>query len=163
MKEEIRCGIGFDAHALVPGRKLILGGVEIDHPTGLAGHSDADVLIHAIIDALLGAAGLGDIGQHFPDTDDKYKNISSLRLLTATADKLHAAGWQIGNIDVTVIAQHPRLSGHVEMMKSRLSTAMKLFPEQINIKAKTTERLGFIGRDEGIAAMAVASIKKQAA
>lgn len=162
MKEEIRCGIGFDVHALVPDRKLILGGVEIDHPTGLAGHSDADVLVHAIVDALLGAAGLGDIGQHFPDTDEKYKNIDSLRLLTATCEKLHTAGWQISNIDTTIIAQHPRLSGYVEKMKDRLSKTMRLSSECVNIKAKTTEKLGFVGRDEGMAAMAVASIKRQA-
>lgn len=157
---EYRSGIGFDVHAFAAGRKLVLGGIAIDHPAGLAGHSDADVLVHAIIDALLGAAGLGDIGMHFPDTDPKYKNIDSLILLKETGQKITSAGWNIGNIDATVVAQKPRLAGHTGGMKKRLAAVLDLPEDRINLKATTTEKLGFTGREEGIAALATALVYK---
>lgn len=158
--DETRSGIGFDVHAFALGRKLILGGVEIPFHLGLAGHSDADVLTHAIIDALLGAAGLGDIGRHFPDTDAAYKDISSLVLLRNTAEKLGGDGWQIVNIDATIIAQRPRLADSMDTMRQRLAVVLALDIGQVNVKATTTEKLGFTGREEGIAALAVTSIRK---
>lgn len=157
---DFRSGIGVDVHAFADGRKLILGGVEIDYPRGLGGHSDADVLIHAIIDALFGAAGMGDIGRHYPDTDRKYKNISSLLLLEETVKKLTGTGWKIANIDATVVAQKPRLSGYVGMMQGTMAKWLGLGIDKINIKATTTEKLGFAGREEGIAALAIATIYK---
>ena len=155
-----RVGQGFDVHAFAEGRRLILGGVEIDHPLGLAGHSDADVLAHAVTDALLGAARLGDIGRHFPDTDRQWKDADSLELLGFAAELLEERGWGIVNVDATVIAQKPRLAEHMPAMAARLASAMAIVPERVNLKATTTERLGFAGRGEGIAAMATALIGK---
>src|SRR5215813_9467437 len=152
----MRIGQGFDVHALVAGRKLIVGGVEIPHEKGLAGHSDADVLIHAVCDALLGAAGLGDIGQHFPDSDARYKDISSRKLLVEVRKLLHEGRLRIVNVDATVIAQAPRMAPHIAAMRANLSNDLGVPEQAVNIKAKTTERLGFVGRGEGIAAEAVA-------
>lgn len=151
----MRIGQGFDIHALVIGRPLIIGGVTIPFEKGLAGHSDADVLIHAICDALLGAAGLGDIGRHFPDTDPHYKNANSRLLLKEVGHKVHLAQWRIGNIDATVIAQAPKLAPHIPKMQQFLAEDLGITAEQINIKAKTMEKLGAIGRGEGIAAEAI--------
>ena len=152
----IRIGQGFDVHALVAGRKLIIGGVEIPYEKGLEGHSDADVLIHAICDALLGAAGLGDIGRHFPDTDPAYKGADSRVLLRAVARKVAAAGYSVSNIDATIIAQAPRMAPHVVKMTANIGADLGL-PDgaAINVKATTTEHLGFTGRGEGIAAQAI--------
>ncbi len=155
---ENRIGTGFDVHRLCEDRKLILGGVEIPFERGLAGHSDADVLTHAVMDALLGAAGLGDIGLHFPDTDPEYEGISSLRLLENVRDKLKEAYYEIGNIDVTLIAQKPKIRPYVEEMRAMLAETLQIEVSRINIKGTTTERLGFTGREEGIACEAVASI-----
>ena len=152
----MRIGQGFDAHALVAGRKLIIGGVEIPHDKGLAGHSDADVLIHAVCDALLGGAGLGDIGTHFPDSDARYKNIDSRKLLRELAQLLGKNGLKVVNVDATIIAQEPRMAPHVERMRINIAADLGVPPVDVNIKAKTTERLGFVGRGEGIAAEAVA-------
>ena len=154
-----RIGQGFDVHALVPGRSLIIGGVAIPHGRGLDGHSDADVLLHAITDALLGAAGLGDIGRHFPDTDLAYRGADSIMLLTAAADKVRAAGYRVVNIDSTIIAQAPKMAPHIPAMIARIALALALAPSAVNIKAKTTERLGFAGRGEGIAAEAIVLIE----
>jgi len=151
-----RIGQGFDVHALVPDRPLIIGGVTIPYERGLLGHSDADVLLHAIIDALLGAAGLGDIGGHFPDTDARYAGVDSRVLLRATGEKLKAHGFLIGNIDATIIAQAPKMAPHVRSMCTLIAADLELAGEVVNIKAKTTERLGFTGRGEGIAAQAIA-------
>lgn len=150
----MRVGQGFDIHALVPGRKLIIGGVEIPHEKGLAGHSDADVLIHAICDALLGAAGLGDIGRHFPDTDPRYRGADSRLLLAEVMNKVQASGWQVVNLDATIIAQAPRMAPHIPRMEENLRACIGSACA-INIKAKTMEKLGAIGRGEGIAAEAV--------
>lgn len=158
----IRVGHGYDVHRLVAGRRLVLGGVEIAHPTGLLGHSDADVLLHAICDALLGAAGLGDIGRHFPDSDARYKDSDSRALLRQVIALLGARGWQVGNIDATVIAQAPRLAPHVPQMIVNIAADANVAPERINVKATTTEGLGFAGRAEGIAAHAVALLVAQA-
>ena len=152
----MRIGQGFDAHALVSGRKLVIGGVEIPYERGLAGHSDADVLIHAVCDALLGAAGLGDIGTHFPDTDARYKDISSRKLLMKVRELLHDRGLSVVNVDATVIAQAPKLAPHITAMRANLASDLGIAPEAVNVKAKTTEKLGFVGRGEGIAAEAVA-------
>lgn len=151
----MRIGQGFDVHAFVAGRKLVLGGVEIPHTMGLAGHSDADVLIHAICDALLGAAGLGDIGHHFPDNDARYAGIDSTKLLAAVMDELLARGWRVENVDATVIAQQPKLAPHIAAMRTRLAAIVGIDEAAMNIKATTTEKLGFTGRGEGIAAQAV--------
>ena len=153
-----RTGMGYDVHAFAENRKLILGGVDIPHDRGLLGHSDADVLIHAIMDALLGAAALGDIGKHFPDTDPRYKGISSLLLLGHVSELLRSHGWVIVNIDATVIAQRPKVAPHIPQMKKNMAEVLKISESQINIKGTTTERLGFTGREEGIASQAVASI-----
>lgn len=153
-----RTGIGYDVHAFAEDRKLILGGVEIAHEKGLLGHSDADVLIHAVMDALLGAAALGDIGKHFPDTDEKYRGISSLKLLGHVGGLLAEEGWQIVNIDVVVIAQRPKIAPHITAMKKNMAEVLKISESQINIKGTTTERLGFTGREEGIASQAAAVI-----
>ena len=155
----MRVGQGFDVHALVPGRKLVLGGVEIAHDRGLAGHSDADVLLHAICDALLGAAALGDIGRHFPDSDPKYKGADSRALLREVARKLVAANWRVVNVDATVVAQAPRLTPYAERMVANIASDLGIPPGAVNVKATTTERLGFAGRGEGIAAQAVALIE----
>jgi 2-C-methyl-D-erythritol 2,4-cyclodiphosphate synthase len=155
---EVRSGIGLDVHPFVENRPLVIGGVKIDYPLGLAGHSDADVLIHAVIDALLGAAGLGDIGRHFPDTDEKYRGISSVILLERTRDMIIQAGWRIGNIDATIIAQKPKFAPYMEQIIRRLATTLAIEEERVNIKATTTEKLGFTGRGEGIAALATASL-----
>jgi len=151
----MRVGIGYDAHQLVQGRKLILGGIEIEHTKGLLGHSDADVLLHAIIDALFGAAGLGTIGDHFPDTDEKFKNISSLVLLQKTNDLISHRGYEIMNIDSVIIAEKPKLLPYLKKMSTAIAKALKIPEAHINVKAKTTEGLGFAGRKEGIAAEAV--------
>jgi 2-C-methyl-D-erythritol 2,4-cyclodiphosphate synthase len=151
-----RIGQGYDCHALVPSRPLIIGGVTIPHTSGLLGHSDADVLLHAITDALLGAAGLGEIGQHFPDTDPAFKGADSRQLLRAAAQQVKASGYSIGNIDATIIAQAPKLAPHLAAMIANLSADLGLQAKQLNLKAKTNERLGWEGREEGIAAHAVA-------
>ena len=155
---ENRIGTGFDVHRLVEGRKLILGGVEIPYEKGLDGHSDADVLIHALMDALLGAAAMGDIGRHFPDTDDAYKGISSMKLLDRVNNILAENMYSIGNADITVIAQKPKLSPYIEKMRENIADVLGIGKDLINIKATTTEKLGFTGRGEGIAAEAVCSI-----
>jgi len=155
----MRIGQGFDVHALVTGRRLVLGGVEIPFDRGLAGHSDADVLIHAVIDALLGAAALGDIGGHFPDTDDRYRGADSRKLLREVGAKLAQAGLRVCNVDATVIAQAPRLAPHIDAMISNLASDLRLAQGRVNVKATTTETLGFTGRGEGIAAMAVALVE----
>lgn len=151
----MRIGQGYDVHRLVEGRPLILGGVQIPYARGLDGHSDADVLTHAVMDALLGAAGLGDIGRHFPDTDPRYKGISSLLLLDEVRRLLEETGYSIVNIDLTVIAQAPKLAPYLPQMQALLAETLKIRPGQINLKATTEERLGFTGRGEGIACQAV--------
>lgn len=153
-----RIGQGYDVHALVPGRPLILGGVQIDHEVGLLGHSDADVLTHAIIDALFGAAALGDIGRHFPDTDERFRGANSLVLLAEAVDRVWEAGYRIANIDATVIAERPKLAPHIAEMAEKIRIAAGLARGTVNIKAKTNERLGFEGRREGIVAQAVVLI-----
>jgi 2-C-methyl-D-erythritol 2,4-cyclodiphosphate synthase len=153
-----RIGQGYDCHALVPGRALILGGVKIPHRLGLLGHSDADVLLHAITDALFGAAGLGDIGRHFPDTDPKYAGADSRTLLKDAGRRIREAGYEIGNIDATVIAQAPKMAPHIPAMIINIAADLELDPQQVNIKAKTNERLGWEGREEGIGADAIALI-----
>jgi 2-C-methyl-D-erythritol 2,4-cyclodiphosphate synthase len=152
---DIRIGHGFDVHAFADGRRLVLGGVEIVHARGLAGHSDADVLIHALCDAVLGAAGLGDIGRHFPDTDERYRGADSSELLRAVLEKAADAGWQVGNADMTIVAQAPKLAPYIERMREHLALLCRVPVAQLNVKATTTERLGFAGREEGIAAHAV--------
>lgn len=156
----MRIGQGYDVHRLVEGRKLILGGVEVPYERGLLGHSDADVLTHAVMDALLGAAGLGDIGRHFPDSDPAYAGADSLRLLAAVREKLEDAGWQVGNVDGTVIAQRPKLADYLPQMRQNLALTLGVLPEQVNVKATTEEGLGFTGSGEGIAAQAVALLVK---
>lgn len=152
---KLRIGEGWDVHALVPGRKLMLGGVEIPFDRGLLGHSDADVLLHAITDALLGAAGLGDIGRHFPDSDDRFREANSLLLLAEAGRRVRELGHQIGNIDSTVIAQAPKLAPHIKAMRSRIAQALDLAPGQVNVKAKTAEKLGPVGEGMSIEARAV--------
>lgn len=154
----MRIGQGFDAHALVEGRKLVIGGVTIPYARGLDGHSDADVLLHAVCDALIGAAALGDIGKHFPDSDPQYKGVDSRKLLRATSALLAKHGWGLINLDATIIAQAPRMAPHVPQMISNIAADLGVQPERVNVKAKTTERLGFTGRGEGIAAEAIALI-----
>lgn len=156
IKPPFRIGQGYDCHALVPGRPLIIGGVSIPHRVGLLGHSDADVLLHAITDALFGAAGLGDIGRHFPDTDPQFKGADSRRLLREAARRVSAAGYSIGNIDATIIAQAPKMAPHLPGMITNIADDLGLDPAQVNLKAKTNERLGWEGREEGIAAQVVA-------
>ena len=151
----MRIGTGYDVHKLVEGRALILGGVAIEHSLGLLGHSDADVLLHAIMDALLGAAHLGDIGKHFPDTDERYKGISSIKLLEEVREKLLQKGYIPGNIDATIIAQAPKLRPYIEKMEENVAAALRIDRECVNIKATTEEHLGFTGREEGISAQAV--------
>jgi 2-C-methyl-D-erythritol 2,4-cyclodiphosphate synthase len=159
----MRVGFGYDVHRLVPGRPLILGGIEIPFEHGLLGHSDADVLLHAICDAMIGAAALGDIGTHFPDTSPEFKDISSLILLRRTAALLKGRGLRLINIDSTIVAQKPRLSAFIPRMVERISGQIGLTSDCVNIKAKTTETLGFAGREEGIAAYAVALVEEETA
>ena len=156
----MRIGQGYDVHRLVEGRKLILGGVDIPYEFGLLGHSDADVLTHAIMDALLGAAGMGDIGRHFPDTDPQYAGADSLKLLAAVVQKLACAGWTIGNVDSTIVAQRPKLAPYLAQMQQNLASVMGIRPDQVNIKATTEEKLGFTGSGEGMAAQAIALLLK---
>ena len=155
-KPPFRIGQGYDCHALVPGRPLIIGGVTIPHRAGLLGHSDADVLLHAITDALFGAAGLGDIGKHFPDTDTQFKGADSRQLLREAGKRVNTAGYSIGNIDATIIAQAPKMAPHLPGMITNIAQDLGLDPAQVNLKAKTNERLGWEGREEGIAAQALA-------
>jgi len=155
---DFRVGHGFDVHALVEGRRLIIGGVDIPHDMGLAGHSDADVLLHAICDALLGAAGLGDIGRHFPDTDMAFAGIDSRILLRRVAEQLKARAWQVGNVDATIIAQAPKMAPHIARMTAHIADDLGIAFDRVNVKATTTEKLGFTGRGEGIAAEAVCLI-----
>ncbi len=156
----MRVGQGFDVHALVEGRKLIIGGVEIAYPLGLEGHSDADVLLHAICDALLGAAALGDIGQHFPDMDPRFKGADSRALLRHVAALLQARGYQVGNVDATVIAQAPKMAPYIPAMRANIAVDLGIAVECVNVKATTTEGLGFTGRGEGIAAQAVCLLER---
>ncbi len=155
---DIRVGHGYDVHRLAEGRKLILGGVEIPFEKGLLGHSDADVLAHGVMDALLGAAGLGDIGRHFPDTDPAYRGADSLELLARVAGLLGERGWSVGNVDATILAQRPKLAPHIPQMAENLAKAMGVPPDRVNVKATTEEGLGFTGSGEGMAAHAVALI-----
>lgn len=155
-----RVGHGFDVHQLVLGRELIIGGVKIEYERGLLGHSDADVLLHAIADALLGAAGMGDIGKHFPDSDAKYKGVDSRELLRHVATKIGAAGFTVGNVDATIIAQTPKMAPHIAQMVSNIAADLGIDTSQVNIKATTTEKLGFTGRGEGIAAEAVCLLSR---
>ncbi|MEC4719480.1 2-C-methyl-D-erythritol 2,4-cyclodiphosphate synthase [Noviherbaspirillum sp. CPCC 100848] len=150
-----RVGQGYDCHALVPGRKLFIGGVEIPHVTGLLGHSDADVLLHAVTDALFGAAGLGDIGRHFPDTDARFKGADSRALLKEAGRRVAEAGYLIGNLDATIIAQAPKMAPHIARMVEHVAADLGIEAGQVNIKAKTNEKLGYLGREEGIAAEAI--------
>lgn len=157
----IRIGQGFDVHALVPGRRLIVGGVDIPHDKGLLGHSDADVLLHAITDALLGAAALGDIGRHFPDTDERWRGADSRVLLRATVGLLRQAGWRVVNVDSTVIAQAPKLAAFIPAMADNIAADLLVAAGDVNVKAKTCERLGFAGRGEGVVAEAVVLISNE--
>ena len=157
---DIRVGEGWDVHQLVAGRKLILGGVEVPHVMGLLGHSDADVLLHAITDALLGGAGLGDIGRHFPDTDPRFRGADSSVLLAEAARRVRAAGWQIGNVDSTVIAQAPKLAPHIPAMCQRIAATLGLAEDQVNVKAKTAEKLGPVGEGRAMEARAVALLHR---
>lgn len=156
----IRIGQGSDIHALVPGRKLIIGGVEIPHEHGLLGHSDADVLLHALVDALLGAAAMGDIGRLFPDTDERFRGVDSRALLREVRGRLTAAGWRIVNVDTTINAQRPKMAPHIPLMVARIAEDLDIAPDCVNVKAKTAERLGFVGREEGMSADAVALIER---
>ena len=158
----IRVGQGYDVHALATGRRLVIGGVEIPHTHGLLGHSDADVLLHSITDALLGAAALGDIGRHFPDTDERFRGADSLALLREAMARVRAAGFELGNVDATIVAQAPRMAQHIPLMVERIAAALGAPPGRVNVKAKTTERLGFVGRAEGIEAQAVALLVSNA-
>lgn len=157
---QFRVGTGFDVHALVENRALILAGVRVPYEKGLLGHSDADVALHALMDALLGAAGKGDIGKHFPDTDDKYEGADSRRLLRVVVEMLQKDGWLVNNVDVTIIAQRPKLAPFIATMRELVASDLGITEDAVNIKATTTEKLGFTGRGEGIAAEAVASIVK---
>lgn len=157
-----RVGQGFDVHALVEGRPLIIGGVSIPHDRGLQGHSDADVLLHAITDAILGAAGMGDIGRHFPDTDPAYKGVDSRVLLRTAMQKLRDAGWKVVNVDATIHAQAPKIGPHAPAMAANISADLGMDPADVNIKAKTNEGLGYLGRKEGIAATVVALLARKA-
>jgi 2-C-methyl-D-erythritol 2,4-cyclodiphosphate synthase len=156
----VRTGLGIDTHAFAPGRPLILGGVDIPHEEGLAGHSDADVLTHAVIDALLGAAALGDIGQHFPDTDPRFEDADSLELLRTVVVYLDERGWEIGNVDATVVLERPKLAPYRDAIRASLATALGLPEDAVNVKATTGEGMGFVGRGEGAAAMAIATLDR---
>lgn len=155
-----RVGLGFDVHRFCSGRPLIIGGVRFKFPQGLAGHSDADVLIHAVIDALLGAAGLGDIGGHFPDTDQQWHNADSAMLLQTIMAEVRAAGWRVGNIDATIICEQPKIEPHRAELRARMAELLGVAPDAVNIKGKTAEQLGAIGRSEGIAAQAIALLER---
>jgi 2-C-methyl-D-erythritol 2,4-cyclodiphosphate synthase len=155
-KFPFRIGQGYDCHALVEGRKLIIGGVDIPHHVGLLGHSDADVLLHAITDSILGAAALGDIGRHFPDTDPEFKGADSRKLLKEAARRVVATGYSIGNIDCTIIAQRPKMAPHIPSMRANIAEDLGVDISQVNVKAKTNEKLGYLGREEGIAAESIA-------
>ncbi|MBQ9615756.1 MAG: 2-C-methyl-D-erythritol 2,4-cyclodiphosphate synthase [Selenomonadaceae bacterium] len=155
-----RFGMGYDVHRLVEGRKLILGGVEVPHTLGLLGHSDADVLLHAIADALLGAAALGDIGKHFPDTDPRFAGADSAKLLAHVVKLLGEKGYSVGNVDATIVAQKPKLAPYVEAMRNRIAEVLEVEPDQVSVKATTEERLGFTGAEQGISAYAVAGIER---
>ena len=157
---QFRVGTGYDVHKLVPERKLILCGVEVTYELGLLGHSDADVALHALSDALLGAAALGDIGKHFPDTDERFKGADSAKLLEQVVHLVEEKGWQVNNVDVTIIAQKPKLASYIPAMRSRVAQVLKIDEDCVNVKATTTEKLGFTGRGEGIAAEAIASLVK---
>jgi 2-C-methyl-D-erythritol 2,4-cyclodiphosphate synthase len=157
----IRIGEGWDTHALVTGRPLVLGGITIPHTHGLLGHSDADALLHAITDALLGAAALGDIGKHFPDTDATFKGADSVRLLQEAAKRVRAAGWDVGNIDSTIVAQAPKMAPHIDAMRQRIATALGLALEQVNVKAKTAEKMGPVGEGRAIETRAVCLLVKR--
>lgn len=156
----MRIGIGYDSHRLVEGRRLIIGGVDIPHEKGLLGHSDADALLHAVCDAILGAIGAGDIGRHFPDTDPRYKDISSLKLLTDVRALAEEKGYRLNNIDATVILEKPKLLGYIGLMMENISRVLDLPTDRINIKAKTNEGMGFTGQGEGMAAFAVVTVKE---
>ncbi len=155
----MRIGVGYDSHRFAPGRRLVLGGVEVPHALGLAGHSDADALAHAVTDAVLGAAALGDIGAHFPPSDERWRDADSLELLRRAVALAAAAGWAVGNVDVTVICEAPRLGAHVPAMRERLAAALGVAAGAVSIKAKTNEGMGWVGRGEGLAAMAVALLQ----
>ena len=157
---QFRVGTGYDVHKLVPERKLILCGVEVPYELGLLGHSDADVALHALSDALLGAAALGDIGKHFPDTDERFKGADSAKLLEHVVHLVEEKDWQVNNVDVTIIAQKPKLASYIPAMRSRVAQVLKIDEDCVNVKATTTEKLGFTGRGEGIAAEAIASLVK---
>ena len=158
----LRTGIGYDVHRLEPDRRLVLGGVEISHDRGLAGHSDSDVLCHAVIDALLGAGGLGDIGEHFPDHDPRWKDADSLELLRSIVGKLADAGWGVVNVDVTVMIERPAVAPHRQTITSNLAAALAVEADRVNVKATTGEAMGFVGRGEGAAALAVAALEPEA-
>lgn len=157
---QFRVGVGYDVHKLVPERKLILCGVEVPYEMGLLGHSDADVALHALSDAILGAAALGDIGKHFPDTDERFKGADSAKLLEHVVSLVQEKGWQINNVDVTIIAQRPKLASYIPAMRSRVAQVLGIDEDCVNVKATTTEKLGFTGRGEGIASEVVASLVK---
>ena len=157
---DIRIGEGWDTHALVAGRKLILGGVEIPHTLGLLGHSDADALLHAITDAVLGAAGLGDIGRHFPDTDERFRGADSSVLLSEAMRRVREQGWELVNVDSTIVAQAPKMAPHIPAMRERVAQALGCEPQRVNVKAKTAEKLGPVGRQESIEARAVALLRR---
>jgi len=158
----IRTGIGYDSHRLVAGRPLILGGVELPSELGLEGHSDADALCHAVTDALLGAACLGDIGEHFPDNDERYRDADSIELLRAAAGMVRAAGFAVVNVDATVLLERPKLAGARRAMRERLADAIELGPDAVNVKASTGEGIGFVGRGEGVAVLAIATLRRAA-
>jgi 2-C-methyl-D-erythritol 2,4-cyclodiphosphate synthase len=154
-------GIGYDSHRLVAGRRLVIGGVELSSELGLEGHSDADVLAHAVTDALLGAAGLGDIGEHFPDTDERWRDADSMQLLAEVVERLHDAGFAVENVDCTVVMERPKLSPHRDAIRERLAQALGVEPRRVNVKASTGEGIGFVGRGEGVAALAVAGLRER--
>jgi 2-C-methyl-D-erythritol 2,4-cyclodiphosphate synthase len=156
----VSTGIGYDCHRFEEGRRLVLGGVEIEHTHGLLGHSDADVLTHAVIDALLGAAALGDIGQHFPDTDERHRDADSLELLRAAVERVRGAGFEIAHVDATVVIERPHLSAHRDQMRRRLAGALGVEEARVNVKATRGEGMGFIGRNEGAAALAIATLER---
>ncbi len=156
----IRIGVGYDVHGFADGRPLMIGGVAIPHARGLAGHSDADVLIHAVVDALLGAAALGDIGAHFPSSDARWKDAPSSAFLIYTRDLLAEQGWRVGNIDAVIVAERPRMAPHIPAMRAELASQLEISPEQVSVKATTTDGLGFTGREEGIGCCAVALIER---
>ncbi len=156
----MRVGMGYDVHRLVPGRDLVIGGVKMEHEMGLLGHSDADVLLHAVMDALLGAAALGDIGKHFPDTDPAYKGISSIRLLEHVGELIRGAGYRVGNIDATIIAQRPKMRPYIDQMRANIADALQTDVSRVNVKATTEEGLGFTGEEQGISSQAVCLLEE---